>query len=55
MFPKLLNGGVRAARLQQNRDCGNLPVAGLVHQVDHHVVLLTVNVLFTGTMKVELR
>ena len=55
MLPNLLNGGVGAARLQKNCDSGDFPVAGFVHQMDHHIVWLTVNVLFAGTVKVELR
>ena len=43
------------ACLQQNRDSGDFPVAGLVHSVNHHIVWLTLNVLFAGTVKVELR
>jgi hypothetical protein len=31
------------------------PVAGLVHQMDHHIGRLTVNELFARTVKVELR
>ena len=55
MFPKLLNCGVRASRLQKNRDPNNPPVAGLVHKMCHHIVRLAVNVLLAGTVKVELR
>ena len=55
MFPNLLNGGVRPACFQENCDSGNFPVAGFVHQVDHHIVWLTLKVLFAGTVKVELR
>jgi hypothetical protein len=54
MFPNPLNGGIRAARLQQNSDSGNLSIAGFVHQVDHHIVWLALNILFTGAVKVEL-
>ncbi len=55
MFPKLVNDGIRAAGLEENRDSGNLAVAGLVHQMGHHIGWLTVNVFFAGMMKVELR
>jgi hypothetical protein len=55
MFPKLVNGGIRAAGLEKNCDSGNLAVAGLVHQVGHHIGWLTVNVFLAGMVKVELR
>jgi hypothetical protein len=54
-FPNLLNGGVGAARFQKNCDAGNTAFAGFVHQVEHHIVWLTLNVFFAGTVKVELR
>src|SRR5271169_6155484 len=55
MFPKQANGAIRAACLEKNGDSGNLAVAGFVHEVRHHIEGLTVNVLFAGMMKVELR
>jgi hypothetical protein len=55
MFPKLVNSAIRAACLEKNCDSGNLAVAGLVHQVDHHIEWLAVNALFAGAVKVELR
>src|SRR5271155_4389140 len=55
MIPNLLDGGVRPARLKKNCDPGHFPVAVLMHQVDFHIVWLSVNVLFAGTVKVELR
>jgi hypothetical protein len=55
MFPKLLNGGVRAATLEKNCHRGHFPVAGRMHQVNDHIVGLAVDVLLAGTVKVELR
>lgn len=55
ILPKLLNDGIRVTRLQKNCDGGNFSVATCVHQVSHHLVRLTVNLLFAGTVKVELR
>ena len=50
-----LDGRVRFAGLEKNCDSGNLAVAGTVHQVGNHVVGPAVDVLFAGTVKVELR
>src|ERR1700683_4505766 len=55
MFPKLADGSIRAAGMEKNRDSSNLAVAGFVHQVSHHIEGLTLNGLFTGMVKVELR
>ena len=55
MFPNPSNGRVRSPWLEKNCDSNDLPVAGLIHQVRHHIEALTVNVLFARTMKVELR
>ena len=51
---KLPNGRIRGARVDENRDAGNLSVACAEHEVNHHVVLLAVNALFAGMVKMEL-
>src|ERR1700733_15890564 len=55
MIPNFLDSAVRRSRFQETSDSGNLPVARLVHQVQHHVVRLAMDIFLTGTVKVKLR
>src|SRR5580658_8275218 len=55
MAPELLDCRVRLARLDEHRDRRDLPVARLMHEVNHHLGGLAVNVLLARMVKMKLR
>ena len=55
VIPNSLNEGVESPCFQKDRDADDLSVSTLMHQMQHHVVRFAIHILFTGSVKVELR